>query len=940
MSYRSFIRVFGARQHNLKNINFEIPRGAMTVITGLSGSGKSSLAFDTIYAEGQRKYVESLSAYARQFLERMQRPDVDRIEGLSPTIAIEQRGASAGPRSTVATTTELHDYLRVLFARAGEPHCWLCDRLIERQSIAQIVDAEMSRPDGQRMLILAPLIAAQRGQHKDAIERLIKDGYVRARIDGEVVTLEDVPTLAANAKHTIEVVVDRLIMKSDVRQRVADSVELAARLASGRVMTSSAGEEGQWSDATYNTVLACPVHPEVRLDEISPQLFSFNSIQGACPECHGLGTKLEFDLDLVVPNPNASLKEGAIAAWRRQGRKLDAEYARMIDDYCTRFGFLPDAPFRNLHEAQRQILLHGTSDEDAKKFGGGFEGVMPNLLRRWRTTESESAKERLYAFLTENPCPVCNGARLNRSALCVKIEGRSIGEAARMTIASAKEFVAGLRFIGERGTIAEPLLKELRNRLEFLCEVGVEYLGLDRGSVTLSGGEFQRIRLATQIGGQLSGICYVLDEPTIGLHPRDTKKLSSILKRLASMDNTVIVVEHDEEIMRDADYLIDIGPGAGEAGGNLVASGPYELFIASPNSITARFLRGESGLASPDQRRQPNWSNAIEVHGASANNLKNITVRFPLGCLIAVTGVSGSGKSTLVNQVLLRALRRNLNLGGPKPGAFEKLTGAKNIDRVVEVDQSPIGRTPRSNPATFVGVFNAVRELYAKTREAKIRGYGPNRFSFNVKGGRCEACEGQGVKRIRMHFLPDVFVPCEVCGGTRYNRETLEIRYRGKTIADVLDLSVDESVAFFENFAWIKNRLQALKDVGLGYLRLGQASSTLSGGEAQRVKLAAELHKSAETHIVYILDEPTTGLHFADVRNLLTLLNRLVDRGHTVICIEHNLDVIKCADWVIDLGLEGGDAGGSIVAEGTPETIAGCRASHTGRFLGDRLRPS
>ena len=936
-THRSAIRVYGARQHNLKNIDVVIPRGSLTVITGLSGSGKSSLAFDTIYAEGRRKYVESLSTYARQFLEQMQKPDVDRIEGLSPTIAIEQRSGGAGPRSTVATTTEIHDYLRVLFARAATPICWVCGRTITKQTTAQMVDAVLSGPAGQRILVLAPLVIGQRGNHRGLLERVVREGFVRARIDGAVVMLEDAEPLGPTRKHTIEVVVDRLTIKPEIRQRLADSIELAARLSNGRVVISAEVDKERWSDQAYSAALACPDHPEVRVPELSPQLFSFNSPVGACVKCHGLGTTLEFDGELVVPDPNRSLRDGAVAAWRHQGRRLNAVYAGLLQGFCEKFGVLPDVPFRNIPKPVATILMHGATEDDAARFGAQFEGVMPDLRRRWETTESEAARQKLHAFLSESPCEECGGARLNRQALCARIDGRSIADVARMTIAQARGFFAALRPTGEAAVVAEPLVREVGHRLRFLCEVGVEYLGLNRASQTLSGGEFQRIRLATQIGGGLAGVCYVLDEPTIGLHPRDTRRLTEILKQLAELDNTVIVVEHDEEVIRRATYMIDIGPGAGARGGYVVAQGSVEEVSRHPESITGKFLRGESAIAPPDERRKVDWSQAIELRGVTANNLKNINVRIPLGCFVAVTGVSGSGKSTLVNQVLLRALKRHLDAGGPRPGPFAELRGGGLIDRVVEVDQSPIGRTPRSNPATYVGVFNLVRDLYAKTREAKIRGYGPQRFSFNIKGGRCELCEGQGVKRISMHFLPDVYVPCAECGGSRYNRETLEIRYRGKSVADVLNMSVEEAVQFFENFSNIARRVQALKDVGLGYMTLGQSSSTLSGGEAQRVKLAAELHTSPNTQTMYLLDEPTTGLHPADVRNLLGLLQRLVDRAHTVVVIEHNLDVIRSADWIIDLGPEGGAAGGLVVAAGPPEAVVRVAASHTGQALAPLL---
>jgi len=937
MTARPYLRVIGARQHTLKNISVEIPRGKLTVITGPSGSGKSSLAFDTIYAEGQRRYVESLSAYARQFLEQMQKPDVDRIEGLPPTIAIEQRAAQAGPRSTVATSTELHDFLRVLFARTGEPRCWKCDRPIVRQTTAQMVDAVLAGPEGQRILVLAPLVHEQRGAHQAVLDRIVREGFVRARIDGTVTLIENIEPLAPTRRHTLEVVVDRLTIKPEIKQRLADSVETATNLSGGRVIISAEVEPGAWSDEAYSAALSCPVHADVRVEDLSPQLFSFNSPHGACPECNGLGTSQSFDRELIVPDPNLSLRDGAVAAWKQQGKHLSALYSRLVQEFCERFGVLPDIPLRNIPEPLASILFDGTTGADAEKYGASFEGVIPNLMRRWETTESESAKQRLHGFQSEAPCAQCGGKRLRTEALCVKIAGRSIAEVSAKTVADSASFFEGLTFTGESAVVAQPLLHEIRQRLRFLTEVGVEYLSLDRSSATLSGGEWQRIRLATQIGSGLAGVCYVLDEPTIGLHARDTRRLTGILKRLADMDNTVIVVEHDEEVIAGAEHMIDIGPGAGASGGRVVAEGSREDVLRSEESITARFLTGRSRIDLPEKRRPVDWKHAVELRGVTAHNLKKIDVRFPLGCFVCVTGVSGSGKSTLVTHVLLRALKRLINRSGSKPGPFERLVGGSFVDRVIEVDQSPIGRTPRSNPATYVGVFDLIRQLYAQTREAKIRGYDAARFSFNVKGGRCEACEGQGVKRITMHFLPDVFVTCGECRGRRYSRETLDVRFRGKTIADILDLPVEEAVRFFESFAKIRQRVQALKDVGLGYMTLGQASNTLSGGEAQRVKLAAELHRQPSGHTAYILDEPTTGLHFADVRTLLTLLGRLCDRGQTVIVIEHNLDVIKTADWIIDLGPEGGDGGGRVVVEGTPEQVAACEGSYTGRFLRGRV---
>ena len=937
MATRPCLHVIGARQHNLKNIDVEIPRGSLTVITGLSGSGKSSLAFDTIFAEGQRRYVESLSAYARQFLEQMPKPDVDRIEGLSPTIAIEQRATASSPRSIVATTTELYDYLRVLFARAGEPRCWKCDRPIVQQSTAQVVDAVLTGPAGQRILVLAPLVQGQRGKHKIILERVAKEGFVRARVDGEVTLLEDLEPLAPNRKHTIEVVVDRLTIKPGVAQRLADSIELATNLSAGRVVIAAEVSPGKWSDERYSAALCCPVHADVKLHDVSPQLFSFNSPKGACELCHGLGITLEFEPELIVPDPNLSLSEGGIAAWRNQGKRLNAAYAKMVRDFCRRFRVLAEIPFRNIPEPTVRILLHGTTAADAEQFGASFEGVVPNLKRRWDTTESESAKQRLHGFLGESPCEQCGGSRLNEQARCVKIMDRGIADVTRLTVAEATVLFDEMSFTGEAQTVADPLLRELRRRLHFMVDLGVEYLALDRGSATLSAGEWQRIRLASQIGSSLAGVCYVLDEPTIGLHARDSRRLAVILQRLAEMDNTVIVVEHDEEVINAASHMVDIGPGAGARGGHLVAQGTVDEVKRCEQSITAKYLTGKQQIPVPDKRRAVDWQRSVQLRGVTAHNLRNLDVRIPLGCFVCVTGVSGSGKSTLIQHVLVRALKRRINRSGPRPGPFERIVGSSNVDKVIEVDQSPIGRTPRSNPATYVGVFDLIRELYARTREAKIRGYTPARFSFNVKGGRCEHCEGQGIKRIAMHFLPDVFVPCNECRGKRYSRETLEIRYRGKTIADVLESSVDEATQFFQNFPRIRRRLEALKNVGLGYVNLGQSSSTLSGGEAQRVKLAAELHRSADAHTLYVLDEPTTGLHFADVRNLLIVLNRLVDRGHTVLIIEHNLEVIKAVDWVIDLGPEGGERGGEIVVEGTPEQVAAHDGSHTGRFLTARL---
>jgi excinuclease ABC subunit A len=932
-----FLHVVGARQHNLKNVELRIPRGAVTVITGVSGSGKSSLAFDTIHAEGRRRYVESLSLSARQFLAPMQRPDVDRIEGLSPTLALEQRSAGAGPRSTVATATDIHDFLRVLFARVGRPICWKCGRTIHLRTTAQIVDAVLAAPAGRRILVLAPLVQDQRGAHDDVFDRMRREGFVRARVDGQVVSLDALLPLAARQKHTIETVIDRLTVKPEAAARLADSLEIASRLGDGRILIASEIEPGRWLDEPFSARLACPVHPEVHVGELSAALFSFQSPQGACTECHGLGIRMEFDPDLVVPDRGRPLAEGAIAPWRRAGRRGHAEYESSLKSFCEGYGVCAQAAFRDLTPDAARVLLFGSTDDGREKGGMSFEGVIPGLQRRWRGSETESARRRLYEFLAESPCESCSGTRLRPEALCVRIDGRSIADLTALTVAQAARFFAEWRVPPESEAVAVPLVAAINQRLRFLMEVGVEYPALNRPCATLSNGEWQRIRLATQIGGGLSGVCYVLDEPTVGLHPRDSRRLAENLRKLAEMGNTVLVVEHDEEVIRAADFFFEMGPGAGAQGGHVVAAGPLPHVLESQPSATAGYLSGSAGTPIPGERRSPNWTRCLDLRGATAHNLKDVDLRIPLGCFVCVTGVSGSGKSTLVWDVLLRALRRALEGGGPRPGAHRELLGASWVDRLVEVDASPIGRTPRGNPATYVGALAPIRELFAQTREARVRGYGPARFSFNVRGGRCDACEGQGVRRIAMHFLPDVYVPCPLCAGKRYNRETLEIRYRGKSVADVLDFSVEEATAFFENFPRIHARLKVLGEVGLGYLRLGQASNTLSGGEAQRIKLADELHRGGEGHTLYVLDEPTTGLHFEDVRRLLGVLTRLVERGHTLIVIEHQLDVMLNADWIIDLGPEGGEAGGRVVAEGTPEQVARCADGHTGRFLAERL---
>jgi len=966
------IEVFGAREHNLRNINVRIPRTGMTVITGVSGSGKSSLAFDTLYAEGQRRYVESLSAGARQFLEQLPRPDVDRIEGLCPTLAIEQRSANAGRRSTVATVTDVYDFLRVLFARVGAPSCWICGRPIARQSTAEIVDAVLAERIGKRIMILAPVIHDQAGDHAEWLGSMIKQGFVRARIDGQVSMIEEHPTLRADRRHTVEIVVDRLAVKPDVASRLADSIETAGNLSGGRILLSIEIESNQWTDQPFSTTLCCPVHAEVRLDELSPALFSFNTPLGACDICHGLGRSTSFDPDLVVPQWGRSLRDGAIVALRGRSRTEREEFDRLVTSFCTTFDVRPDIPFREIPPALRDILMHGTNAPSIRKKQSSFEGVLPILQRRWESDRTESRKQQLQAFLSEAPCEQCRGARLNQRALSVRVQEKSIADFTRMNVDEALCAMDALRWSTTESAVAEPLVREIRHRLRFLHEVGVSYLTLDRAAPTLSGGEWQRIRLAAQIGGGLSGVCYILDEPTIGLHPRDSKRLTETIQRLARMGNTFIVVEHDEEVIAGSDHLLEIGPGAGPHGGRVTAEGPIRQVMTDPACLTAKYLTGERTIPVPAKRRPIDASRCIEVRGARANNLKNINVRIPVERFVCVTGVSGSGKSTLIGQVLVRALRRMLHGAGPTPDSFDQLLGAELIDGVVEVDQSPLGRNSRGNAASCVGAIGPIRELFAKTREARVRGYGPNRFSFNVDGGRCRHCRGQGTRRVPMHFLPDVFVTCASCGGKRFNRETLEIRYRGKSIADVLDMRIEEAVEFFSNFSNILARLTPLHDVGLGYLSLGQSANTFSGGEAQRIKLAAELHRgkhratlsnstrarnqpldpgaaddypfvprsdtnSRNSGSLYVLDEPTTGLHFADVENLLKVLHRLVDRGNSLIVIEHHLDVIRSADWIIDLGPEAGDNGGRLVAEGAPEDVARIEESRTGQHLRNRF---
>ncbi len=925
------ITVHGAREHNLSNIHVDIPRDRLVVVTGISGSGKSSLAFDTIYAEGQRRYVESLSAYARQFLEQMQKPDVDYIEGLPPTISIEQRSGVANPRSTVATTTEIYDYLRLLFARVGEPHCYKCGREISQQSPEQIVNRILNFEGGTRVMVMAPLVRGRKGEHRDVIDSVKRQGFVRLRVDGDIVDVSSVPSLDKKKKHEIEAVVDRIVVKPGIRARLTDSVELALKLGEGLVAVCRQIKSA-WKDELYSELYACPVCG-VSLPELTPRMFSFNSPYGACPTCDGLGTRLEFDPDLIVSDKSLSLFDGAVEAWRRTGVQMARWYWHVVRRFCKDFDVDGDVPFRSLPLRIRRILMNGTDEKAEKKYGARFKGVIPDLTRRFNKTESEHIKRRLHSYMSELPCPSCGGARLRPESLAVTVAAKSIHEVARMSIAEAAKFFKGITLSREQAEIARLVLKEIRQRLSFLINVGLSYITLDRRSATLAGGEAQRIRLATQVGSGLVGVCYVLDEPSIGLHQRDNRKLIKTLKDLRNLGNTVIVVEHDEAMIRSADHVVDLGPGAGAHGGSVVTQGTLNEILKGNDSLTAQYLRGELTIEVPEERRRVKDTNAVTVKGARENNLKNIDVLFPLGGICCVTGVSGSGKSTLVDQVLRKALARRIYGSGAKPGAHDSIVGASKVDKVIVIDQSPIGRTPRSNPATYTNVFSHIRGLFAQAREARIRGYKPGRFSFNVKGGRCEACEGQGTKKIEMHFLPDVYVVCEECKGTRFNRETLEVKFKGKNIAEVLDMTVEEALAHFANFPKIVRLLRALYDVGLGYIKLGQASTTLSGGEAQRVKLASELGKVATGKTLYILDEPTTGLHFADIKMLLDVLNRLADMGNTVIIIEHHLDVIKMADYIIDLGPEGGEEGGRVVTKGTPEEVARCKNSYTGKFL-------
>jgi excinuclease ABC subunit A len=927
--------VHGAREHNLKDVTVALPRNKLICITGLSGSGKSSLAFDTIYAEGQRRYVESLSAYARQFLQMMEKPDVDSIDGLSPAISIDQKTTSRNPRSTVGTVTEIYDYLRLLYARVGRPHCPVCGRPIEGQSLESIVDQILALPEGTRFTVNAPVVRDRKGEYKDVLEELRREGFTRVKVDGEQRLLEDEIVLDKKFKHTIEVVVDRLVLKPDLRTRLWQSVETATQLAEGLVTVDLVDDGKQ---LLFSENFACPDHG-VSLPELQPRIFSFNSPHGACPRCTGLGSQQEIDPDLLVPDGSVSISDGALVPWSVGNSSF---YESVISAICERYEIDPDAPWDELSEEQQNLFLYGTKGERVyvqyrnrmgrrRSYMLAFEGIVPSLERRYKDTDSSQQRERIEEYMSFRPCPVCKGARLKPEVLAVTIGEKSINEFTQFSVGRALEFLDGLDLTETEQLIGHRIIKEIRERLTFLDNVGVGYLQLDRASATLSGGEAQRLRLATQIGSQLVGVLYILDEPSIGLHQRDNGRLIETLMRLRDLGNTVLVVEHDEQMMRSADWLVDMGPGAGEHGGHVVAEGQADKVERTKGSVTGQFLSGKRAIAVPERRGQDRGF--FKVFGASQHNLKGIDVDFPVGNFVCVTGVSGSGKSTLVNEIVYKALANRLNRLRVKPGEHERVAGIDVFDKVIEIDQKPIGRTPRSNPATYTDLFTHVRELYSLTPESKVRGYKPGRFSFNVRGGRCETCKGDGQIKIEMHFLPDVYVPCETCKGARYNRETLEVRFKGKSIADVLDMSVEEALRFFSKIPKLRRRLQTLHDVGLDYMKLGQPATTLSGGEAQRVKLAAELCKVATGTTLYILDEPTTGLHFADIEKLLEVLQRLVDAGNTVLVIEHNLDVIKQADWLVDLGPEGGEAGGELIADGSPEDVAEVEASFTGDYL-------
>lgn len=942
------IRVQGARENNLKNVDLTIPRDAMVVFTGLSGSGKSSLAFDTIFAEGQRRYVESLSSYARMFLGQVDKPDVDFIEGLSPAVSIDQKSTSKNPRSTVGTITEIYDYMRLLWARIGHPHCPECGEEITQQTPQQIVDILQDYPERTRLQILAPVVSARKGEFVDLFKDLLTQGYSRARVDGETVQLSDPPKLAKQYKHTIEVVVDRIVIKDGIHQRLTDSIETALKLADGRVLIDFVDREQDDPERTrsFSENLACPNNHPLQIDTIEPRAFSFNSPFGACSACDGIGSRLEVDTELLVPNPDLTLGEGAIAPWS-QGKATTEYWLRLLAGLGEELGFDLNTPFKDLPAKTRAAILDGKDYKvevsyrnrfgRERRYTSGFEGVKAYIKRKHEETESDFARDRYEQYMRQVACPSCGGARLNPTILGVKVGGQSIADITDLSLANALAFVRGLQLSAREAKIGEQVLKEIDARLQFLLDVGLDYLTLSRSAGTLSGGEAQRIRLATQIGSGLVGVLYVLDEPSIGLHQRDNRRLIETLTKLRDMGNTLIVVEHDEDTMREADWIVDVGPGAGEHGGEIVHSGSFEELLKNTKSITGDYMAGRRSIEVPASRRPVDKERQLIVRGARENNLKNVTVSFPLGVFTAVTGVSGSGKSTLVNDILYTSLANKLNGAKQVPGRHKSIDGLEHLDKVIHVDQSPIGRTPRSNPATYTGVFDHIRKLFAETSEAKMRGYTPGRFSFNVKGGRCEDCSGDGTLKIEMNFLPDVYVPCETCHGKRYNRETLEVHYKGKTIADVLEMPVEEAAEFFAAFTPIARHLNTLVDVGLGYIRLGQPATTLSGGEAQRVKLATELQKRSNGRSIYVLDEPTTGLHFEDIRKLLAVLQSLVDKGNSVITIEHNLDVVKCADWIIDMGPEGGSGGGTVIAEGTPEQVAQVKGSHTGAFLAEIL---